>query len=126
MSTAFANCASCFPANDWGLTGGVHAVGSPVVMGPCDSFPVQDRIAAPCHFGYSSIRYDRLPVGNAQERILRAQPLNVPFGSLKRSSPCDTLVAGATDVVLAADVCDEEVPHNSRTVGETVGVRSST
>ncbi len=54
------------------------------------------------------------------------QPLNVPFGSLKRSSPCDTLVVGATGVVLATDVSDDDLPHNSRTVGETVGVRSST
>ena len=83
----------------------------------------------PRHFGHSRIRHDRLRVGNAQDRFLRAQPLNVPLGSLKRSSPCGTPWVGATDVgevVGVTDVSAEELPHNSRTVGETVGVRSST
>ena len=54
-----------------------------------------------------------------------AQLLNVPLGSLNRSSPCDTPFAGVAGVALADD-SDAELPHNSRTVGETVGVRSST
>jgi len=66
--------------------------------------------------------------GRAQgrSRAIRAQPLKVPLGSLKRSSPCGTALVGAADVVGVTDVNDDDLPHNSRTVGETVGVRSST
>jgi hypothetical protein len=106
-------------------------------ISPCSRKPRRDGhvqgsflfgIASPRRrrFCHSRIHYDRPPMGNAQERILGTQPLNVPLGSLKRSSPCATPFVGAADVVPAADVSDEELPHNSRTVGETVGVRSST
>src|ERR1700716_69360 len=59
------------------------------------------------------------------------QLLNVPLRSLKRSSGWSartlgvctesgrTEAAPATEVALATEVSDEELPHNSRTAGET-------
>ena len=55
-------------------------------------------------------------------------PLNTPLRSLNRSSGCGGRTVGCTGEVEAAvligvtegtDVSDEELPHNSRTAGET-------
>jgi hypothetical protein len=55
----------------------------------------------------------------------------VPLRSLKRSSGCGARTFGVcaesggteaaivTEVALATEVSDEELPHNSRTAGET-------
>jgi len=77
-----------------------------------------DCVAAPSPLLSLEDSYDRLSIGST------VQPLKVPLGSLNRLSPCDMPLVGAAGVVPATDV--GELPHNSRTVGETVGVRSST
>ena len=59
----------------------------------------------------------------------------MPLRSLKRSSPCGALTAGAavvaatvvaaaTEVAGGTEVSDDELPHNSRTADETGWVRS--